>query len=71
MQKENDIIRTNDGVIEKIWKSFEDVPMNPVTECIDAPFLDFPAHTDREEIWHWFDKQHSKGVVYLLYNSDK
>ena len=23
----------------------------------------------REEIWHWFDVRHSKGVAYLLYGS--
>lgn len=23
----------------------------------------------REEIWHWFDERHSKGVVYLLYGT--
>ena len=50
MLKENGVIQTNDSVIERIWEQFEDIPMNPVTECMDAPFLEFPAGTYREEI---------------------
>ena len=68
MIKENGVIQTNDRVIEGIWEQFEDIPMNPVTECMDAPFFEFPAGSQREEIWHWFDEQYSKGVAYLLYN---
>lgn len=56
-----------DAALEKLWEEFGDVPMNPETECMEAPFLSFPAGTFREEIWHWFDERHSKGVAYLLY----
>lgn len=31
----------------------------------------FPAGTEREEIWHWFDERHPKGVAYLLYGEEK
>jgi len=56
-----------DAMAEHLWKIFEDVPMNPETEEIEVEFLGFPAGTHREEIWHWFDAKHSKGVAYLLY----
>ena len=56
-----------DAALESLWHEFEDIPMNHETECMDAPFLDFPAGTHREDIWHWFDRRHSKGVAYLLY----
>lgn len=56
-----------DATLEKLWEEFGDVPMNPETECMEAPFLDFPAGTFREDIWHWFDERHSKGVAYLMY----
>ena len=56
-----------DWELERKWEEFGDVPMNPETECIEEPFLDFPAGTHREEIWHWFDEQHSNGVHWLLY----
>lgn len=61
----------NDETIEQLWEIFTDIPMNPATECMEAPFLHFDAATPREEIWHWFDRRHSKGIVYLLYGYEK
>ena len=59
-----------DSEVEELWRSLEDVPMNPETERMEKPFLTFPAHTKREEIWKWFDKHHSKGIAYLLYGEE-
>lgn len=59
-----------DRKLEELWDKLEDIPMNPETECLEEPFLDFPAGTHREEIWHWFDERHSKGVHYLLYERE-
>ena len=56
-----------DSEVEELWRSLDDVPMNPETERMEKPFLIFPAHTPREEIWKWFDKRHSKGIAFLLY----
>lgn len=53
--------------IEALWEQFEDIPMDPETECMEEPFLHFPAGTHREEIWKWFDENYSKGVHALLY----
>lgn len=61
---------SKDKEIEKLWADFADVPMNPETECMEADFLHFPAGTHREEIWHWFDEKHSKGVHFLLYGPE-
>ena len=55
-----------DKELERLLGEFTDVPMDPETECMDAPYLEFPTGTHREEIWHWFDARHSKGVAYLL-----
>lgn len=74
-------IAARDAYLEELWKIFGDVPMNPETECIEEPFFVnpcdntlgydcFPKGTSREEIWHWFDERHSRGVSYLLYHSD-
>lgn len=60
-------LKERDEELEKLWLALEDVPMNPETECIESEFLCFPAGTNREEIWHWFDERHTKGVHYLLY----
>lgn len=56
-----------DRELEVLWEQFGDLPMNPETECMEAAFLDFPAGTHREEIWHWFDERYSKGVAALMY----
>lgn len=59
-------LKGRDAELERLWAEFGDVPMNPETECMDEPFLGFPAGTHREDIWHWFDERHSRGVAYLL-----
>lgn len=56
-----------DTELEELWDGLEDVPMNPETECIEQDYNIFPAGTSKEDIWKYFDKRHSKGVHYLLY----
>ncbi len=56
-----------DRQLENLWQQFGDIPMDPETECIEEPFLDFPAGTFREEVWHWFDERYSKGIYNLMY----
>ena len=60
-----------DEQLEAFWSRFGDVPMDPETERMEDDFLSFPQGTHREEIWHWFDKRHSKGVAFLLYGETK
>lgn len=60
-------IKARDERLKALWQQFTDVPMNPETECMEEDFLHFPAGTHREDIWHWFDERHSKGIAYLLY----
>ena len=59
-----------DHMLESLWASIEDIPMDPDTECYEAPVLGFPEGTHREDIWQWFDNRHSRGVAYLLYSQD-
>ena len=61
-----EIYKGRDAELEELWGQLDDIPMNPETECIEAPFLNFPAGTFREDIWRWFDENHSKGVAYLM-----
>lgn len=65
--EEIDTLAERDVALKELWDAFGDVPMNPETECMEAPFLGFPAGTHREDIWRWFDERHSKGVAYLMY----
>ncbi len=61
---------SEDAVLEELWRQFGDVPMDPETECIEEAFLNFPAGTFREDIWHWFDQRHSKGIAHLMYRAN-
>lgn len=65
--EEIDTLRDRDTELEELWEQFGDVPMDLDTECIEESFLDFPAGTNREDVWRWFDQRHSKGVAYLMY----
>lgn len=62
-----ELLEDRDEELRDLWGEFEDVPMNPETECIEQPFLGWGAGVRREEIWHWFDKRYSGGVYALLY----
>lgn len=55
-----------DVVVEELWDNLADVPIDPETEELDEPYYIWPKGTDKEDIWHWFDEHHSKGVAYLL-----
>lgn len=61
-------LRDRDDLLEELWGRFADVLVDPDTECIEEEFLGWGPGIHREEIWHWFDKRHSKGVAYLLYH---
>lgn len=65
--EEIETLRDRDTALEEMWRQFADVPMNPETECIEETFFGWEPGVSREEIWHWFDRRHSKGVAYLLY----
>lgn len=57
----------SDEQIESLWGKFEDISVNPDTECLEEPFLIFGIGDHREKVWKWFDKHYSKGVHTLLY----
>lgn len=70
LDSEDDFTEEKDTIIENIWDQLEDVPFDEKDDgslVLAEPWRQFPAGTDREEIWHWFDRKHSKGVHYLLY----
>lgn len=59
--------------IQDLWMEFGDIPMDPETECLEMPFqpkdktgsiiTTFPAGTDREYIWHWFEEHFNLSVA--------
>ena len=55
--------------LKELWKEFSEVPVNDDDET-ERDFLDFPAGTDRMEIWSWFDKKCPNGVVFDLVGTE-
>jgi len=61
-----------DKEMESLWEKLEDIPFVEDEEGrlildSDEPWHNFEPGTEREEIWRYFDKKHSKGISYLLY----
>lgn len=64
--------RSSDLLLEDLWKSLTDVPFDPDSEdrlVLAEPWFNFPAGTDQEEIWAWFDERYSGGVAKLMFPS--
>ena len=59
-----------DEYLEELWEELADVPFDeadsPSGLVLTNPWLHFPAGVDREEIWRFFDENHSRGVAYLF-----
>lgn len=47
--------------LKAAWLAFGDIPIDDY-DLIMEPFMDWPAGTDRFEIWHWFDERYAGGV---------
>ena len=61
-----------DAVMEDKWRELEDVPMDEDEGSgnliLSADWWVFCKGTDRNTIWEFFNKNHSKGVRWLMYN---
>ncbi len=64
------VIDITDENLEKLWDKLTDIPTNDSDE-IDQQFYNWPVGTFREDIWKWFDTNHSKGVYYLMHERNK
>ena len=64
--KEKKKLYFRDALIEDLWKTLSDVPMNPDTEDMEEEWFIFPKGTNREAISNWFDENHSKGVGWIM-----
>lgn len=62
-------IPLNDEVLEYLWEEFSDALIDD-DECILDDFIGFECGTHREEVWHWFDAHHSKGVHFLMFGGE-
>lgn len=51
--------------LERFWAELGDIQIDD-DGIIQESFLWWPKGTDREDIWHWFDKMYPDGVVKLM-----
>lgn len=60
-----------DRYLEGLWDDLSDVPFDESeTDLVLAEEWEgFPAGTERETIWRWFDDYHSTGVYSLMFPS--
>ena len=57
--------------IETIWKNMEDVPFDEDCDgelVLAMDYHSFKKGTSRNEIWYWFDENHTKRIGYLMWN---
>ena len=59
-----------DEDLRQLWTLFGDIAIDDY-DLIMEPFMDWPAGTDRFDIWHWFDKLYSGGVNELAGGCDR
>lgn len=60
---------TTDKLIEAMWDTLTDVNVDE-NDCIEQDWFVFTTGTEKEYIWHWIDERHSKGVGWIMYNSN-
>lgn len=64
-------VNLQDKEMESLWEKLEDIPFIEDEEGrlildSDEPWHNFEPGTTKEEIWHYFDRNHSKGINYLV-----
>jgi len=42
--------------LKRLWKALGETPTD-ADGCLEEAFQHFPAGTQREEVWHWFEAQ--------------
>lgn len=65
-------LELNDASIKALWEGMEDITFDEGEndELICSEYLGFPPRTPREDLWHWFDENYSKGITALLYGEE-
>ncbi len=55
-----------DALLEDAWRDFGDAPVDD-DDALLADWRGYPAGTGRFDVWHDFDRLHSKGVHALMF----
>lgn len=57
-----DIIDKN---LEVLWKEFQNVPVDH-NGNLKAIWYTFPRGTNKNNVYDWFNRHHSRGLAYLM-----
>ena len=63
----------SDALIAVLWVTLTDIPCDEQKDgsmILGNDWFIFKSGTDIEEIWHWFDEHHTKGVAWLMYHGN-
>lgn len=60
----------SDEVVELLFDQLENQCVDE-NEDIDSDFFIWEKGTFREDIWHWIDERHSKGIHWLMYEREE
>lgn len=63
--KPGEAILVSPESLETFWSELGDILVND-DGIIQESFLWWSKGTDREDIWHWFDKKYPGGVIKLM-----
>ena len=58
-----------DAQTEKLWAKLTDIPFDEDPEgrmLLSEDFALWKTGMEREDIWEWFDENHSKGVGWMM-----
>lgn len=59
IKSDNDI----DNFLAALWDEFSNIPVDEDSDTIDDSFYIWKKGTDKTDIWHWFDNNHSLGLA--------
>ena len=51
-----------------MWEELEDIPTDEMGIFIENPFYIWNIGTQKEDIWHWFDKRVTGGIGNRYFN---
>lgn len=64
-EKELTLQDTIDKNIESLWKEFQSVLVDR-NGNFKVTWYAFPKGTNKNDVYGWFDRHHSKGLSYLM-----